>query len=108
MSAAEALPLVERDEHVRRRVMVLAEEICKQTGVSPMRMLGTSRTPNVVRSRHALMAALWQTGCSVSEVGEILGMHHTSVIHGLRSAMGAEQYRAGILARCAPRVRVSP
>ncbi len=101
--------LVEVDEHVRQRVMLLAENICKQTGVSPMRMLGPSRTPSVVRARHALMAALWMSGDSVSEVGAILGMHHTSVAHGLRNAVGAEQYRAGILARCSSsRVRVSP
>lgn len=110
MSAIKLPPLVEADDYVRQRVLSLADEISKQTGVSAERMLGSSRTTSVVRARHALMAALWRTGCSVNEVGAILGMHHTSIMHGLRSAVGPEQYRAGILARCTPRSRgpVSP
>lgn len=100
--------LIDTDENVRQRVMEIAEEIGKQNSVSPLRMLRPERTPSVVKARNELMAALWRTGYSVSEVASILGMDRASILYGLRKSVGPEQYRTAMLARRGARVRVSP
>lgn len=93
------IPLVESDPYIRARVMVLAESIAKQTSISPELQLGRSHLPSIVRARHALMAALWRSGCSTSEVGAILGRDHSTVIMALRKTLGADVYRAELAAR---------
>jgi hypothetical protein len=38
------------------------------------------------------MAALWLSGITIADVGRVMGRDHTSVLHGVRKALGPEAY----------------
>lgn len=48
------------------------------------------------------MLHLWDADFSIAEVAETLGMHHTSVMHGLRRELGRLGYQAAVLIRYTP------
>lgn len=83
----------------RDRILKQAEEISAESGVPVATILGKSHTPSAVRCRHRLMAVLWREGLSIGEVSRSLGMNHTSVMSALRKCVGADEYRAEVVAR---------
>lgn len=56
-----------------------------------------SRKKDIVKARHELMFRLFTEveGCGHSEIGRILNMDHTTVIHGIRNYDGSCNYIIG-------------
>lgn len=86
----------------RERAQHLAARIGAEHDVDPAEILGRRRWARLVVARRKLMLALWDTGMSIGEVAETLGIHHTSVMHGLRQELGPNGYQAAVLARYTP------
>lgn len=87
------------NEVARERARVLAKRISKSYGVTAADILGRRRFAEIVLARHALYAELWHEGYGVAEIGRTLSRDHTTIIHGLRSAMGEAVYEAEIAKR---------
>jgi chromosomal replication initiation ATPase DnaA len=65
----------------------IVERVAQARGVTVRELYGSSRVGRVARARQAAMLALHQTGrYSLSEIGRLLGRHHTSVMHGVKAA----------------------
>lgn len=98
------------DADLEAKIRELAYPITAASGVSLDAMKSRSRRASVVRARHQLMLALWRHGMSTVEVGECLGLDHTTVMSGLRKLLGREQYTRELRERWLerPRLRVSP
>lgn len=96
--------ILRADPFIRVRIDGFAAVISEQTGVAVEAILGRGRTKSVAAARRQLMARLWGAGLSLKEVGLVLGMHHTSVMSGLRKELGAA-YQASVLARYTPSYR---
>ena len=65
---------------------LLFREVCKSLGVTPAQILRGGRWPHLADARHVAMRVLREhLGASYELIAEELGgMHHTSVMHGLR------------------------
>ena len=83
----------------RDRARLLAEAIGAISDVNPEEILGRRRFKAIVVARHQLFVDLWRDGYSIADVGRILGFDHTSVIHGLRSALGDDVYEREVARR---------
>lgn len=70
------------------------------TRVSRARLRSQSRERSIARARWAVMVALRQLGLSLPEIGAALGgRHHTTILHGIRSARAQEYQAAASLLR---------
>lgn len=107
MSWADGLPLAGADPTTAAKVYALAQPIIDEMGVSLERILGRERVARVAAARHMLFVAMWKAGFSISEIGRVLGKDHTTVIAGIRRAMGASEYKASQLDRALSKARAS-
>lgn len=107
MSWSASLPLGHVDDVTASKVCELAAPIVELTGVSLMRIVGTERLGRVVAARHMLFVALWKAGFSLTEIGHLLHKDHTTVLAGLRKAMGPEEYRLAKIDRAILLARAS-
>ena len=60
------------------------EEIATQHGVSVERLMSRSRKRDVVQARWEVFERLSERRWSLPQISRRWGMHHTSVLHGLR------------------------
>jgi chromosomal replication initiation ATPase DnaA len=79
-------------EEQRKGVAEAAETVAATTGVPAKLILGTERIRPIAAARHELMVRLWAEGNSIAQIGRLLERDHTTVIYGLRKAMGREAY----------------
>lgn len=78
---------------LREHINQIVDRVVLETGVKAEALLGRCRTKSVAAARHKLFVALWMDEhMSLTEIGDTLGLHHTTVIHGLRKTLGAEAY----------------
>ncbi len=98
MIALQRGALLDADPFLRERIRGFAAVISKDTGIRVDAILGDRRFPRVVKARNRLMLCLWNARLSLKEIGLVLGMHHTSVMHGLRNELG-DAYQGEILSR---------
>jgi chromosomal replication initiation ATPase DnaA len=89
-------------EKQRAAVAEVAAPIAEETGVPIGLIMGRDRTREVSAARHRLMAALWRQGHSVTWIARVLERDHTTVMSGLRKALGADVYKAEVVARYTP------
>lgn len=68
----------------RDRARLLAEALAEETGIPSSSILGRSRDPEVVPVRHRLWRMLWDAGLSMSALGEVCGVDHTTIRAALR------------------------
>lgn len=61
--------------------------VAKAHGVTTKALLSRKRTALIARARHELMADLWGSGLAFAEVGRLLDMDHTSVMHGVKRVL---------------------
>lgn len=106
--AAHAVALLSRmrtptRENAADRIAALkkrASELARSTpGVTEGEILDGTRTRSVAAARRAIFVALFSEGWSIAEVGRGLGYDHTTVIAGMRKAMGDDAYEAALEAR---------
>jgi chromosomal replication initiation ATPase DnaA len=107
MSWTAALPLAGVDDLTASRIRDLAAPIEADTAVSLARMLGAERTARVAGARHRLFAAMWRAGFSLTEIGQLLGRDHSTVISAIRKTVGAEQYKTAQVDRALARARTA-
>ena len=64
-----------------RGLYPIAKEIAQQHSVTVEEILGTRRTSQFVKARHAIIKLLCvERGMSANFVGQILGLDHTTVL----------------------------
>jgi chromosomal replication initiation ATPase DnaA len=76
----------------RERALNIAKELAAKHHVTAEGILGRSRLQPLPELRHEVMAALWLSGITIADVGRVMGRDHTSVLHGVRKALGPEAY----------------
>lgn len=62
----------------------IVQQVSFRTGVLSMDLMGHTRKPRVVKARHLVMFKAYQNGLTYDFIGEYLGRHHTSVMHGVK------------------------
>ena len=62
----------------------LLDEASRATGYSPSIIKGKSKVPMIVRVRWALFRVLRSTGLSLDQIGNLFGMDHSNVLHGIK------------------------
>ncbi len=65
----------------------IVESVAERHGVSVAGLLSRSRHREFTVARHDLMASLWGSGLAYAEIGRLLGVDHTTVMHGVRRAL---------------------
>lgn len=66
------------------RIDDIMRAVCVKHEVTPAHIKGKWRVLDVVRARHEAMYQLRRLGLSYPRIGQLLGRHHTSVMHGVR------------------------
>jgi chromosomal replication initiation ATPase DnaA len=66
------------------------DRVCREHRVTVEEVYGRRRYPRAVAARRALVLALYEETGNVSEVGRLMGLDHTTVLHHLRAARDAE------------------
>lgn len=79
--------------------------ICERHGVTKNEVLGRGRTAIVASARNELMAQLWRSGVPLAEIGRLLDRDHTTVLAGVRRALGVDEYRRETVMRKVAPVR---
>lgn len=83
------------------RPLVLA--VAAAHRVAPADMLGTGRARQPSRSRQALWVELRALGWSLPEIGAVMNRDHTTVLYGIRAAVGrgyVAQHSAAAMPPC--------
>ena len=65
----------------------MVASVAARHGVTTKALLSRKRTALLAQARHELMADLWGSGLAYIEVGRLLGMHLTSVMHGVKQVL---------------------
>jgi len=61
-------------------------DVARSTGISPMEIVGPVRTGRLVAARHAAWWLLREiSGLSMAMIGRLVGRHHTSILHAIRT-----------------------
>jgi hypothetical protein len=77
-------PLMPAVQLANPRHHALCSRIAAELGQSLQQVVYGGRTPSVVRARFACYYALRQCELSLTEIGDVLGFHHTTVMSGIR------------------------
>lgn len=72
----------------RMKLLTDVQTICQELHVDIELMLSGTRTPSVVRARHACSVKLRSYGLSFPEIAKALGCDHTTVMYAVRRAEG--------------------
>jgi hypothetical protein len=73
---------------------VIIAEVARRMGVPEERLRGRDRTHQVAAARHAAFWALNQAGLHPGRIARLLGLNHSSVVHGLARAQQHPEWRA--------------
>lgn len=65
----------------------MVESVARRHGVPVDDLLGRGRTSEVAAARHDLMACMWGSGLAYSAIARLLGVDHTTVMHGVRRGL---------------------
>lgn len=86
----------------RALAKVVARQVGEEVGLPADEILGRRRYRSLCAARHRVMVELWRRGMSTTEIGEVMDMDHTTIMHGLQRALGHDAYRAETLGRYSP------
>ncbi len=78
-------------------------EVARRMHVPVARLRARDRAPHVVAARYAACWALSRSGLTPARIGRVFGLHHSTVVHGLRRAEQHPEWRALV----APAVELS-
>jgi hypothetical protein len=73
---------------------VIITEVAQRMGVPEARLRARDRSPQVVAARHATFWALQQAGLRPVQIARLLGLNHSTVVHGLARAHQHPEWRA--------------
>lgn len=68
----------------RDSVKRVVDEISEQTGIPSVRIVSTSRNKEVVAARHRAFYELQCAGFSLTQLGRMFKIDHTTALHGIR------------------------
>jgi Bacterial dnaA protein helix-turn-helix len=69
-------------------------EVARRMGVPEERVRARDRTPQVAAARHAAFWALNRAGLNPAQIARLLGLNHSTVVHGLARAEQHPEWRA--------------
>ena len=78
-------------------------EVARRMGVPEERVRARDRSPQVANARHAAFWALNRAGLNPAQIARLLGLNHSTVVHGLARAEQHPEWRALV----APAVELS-
>ena len=78
-------------------------EVARRMGVPEERVRARDRSPQVAAARHAAFWALNRAGLNPAQIARLLGLNHSTVVHGLARAEQHPEWRALV----APAVQLS-
>lgn len=78
-------------------------EVARRMGVPEERVRARDRSPHVAAARHAAFWALNRAGLNPAQIARLLGLNHSTVVHGLARAERHPEWRALV----APAVELS-
>jgi hypothetical protein len=78
-------------------------EVARRMGVPEERIRARDRSPQVAAARHATFWALNRAGMNPAQIARLMGLNHSSVVHGLARAEQHPEWRALV----APAVELS-
>lgn len=78
-------------------------EVARRMGVPEERVRARDRSPQVAAARHAAFWALNRAGLNPAQIARLLGLNHSTVVHGLARAERHPEWRALV----APAVELS-
>ncbi len=78
-------------------------EVARRMGVPEERVRARDRSPQVAAARHAAFWALNRAGLNPAQIARLLGLNHSTVVHGLARAEQHPEWRALV----APAVELS-
>src|SRR5713101_5988842 len=78
-------------------------EVARRMGVPEERVRARDRSPQVAAARHATFWALNRAGMNPAQIARLMGLNHSSVVHGLARAERHPEWRALV----APAVELS-
>jgi len=81
---------------LREHINLIVDRVVLETGVRQEAIFAGGRSPKVVDARWRVWAALWNDGMSLTEIGAVFNMDHTSVGYGLSKLLGRDVYKATI------------
>jgi len=73
---------------------VIIAEVAQRMGVPEERLRAPDRTREVAAARHAAFWALKQAGLNPARIARLLGLNHSTVVHGLARAQQHPEWRA--------------
>ena len=80
--------------HGPRTPDVIIAEVAQRMGVPEARLRARDRTHEVAAARHATFRALNQAGLNPARIARLLGLNHSTVVHGLARAQQHPEWRA--------------
>jgi hypothetical protein len=69
-------------------------EVAQRMGVPEARLRARDRSPQAAAARHAACWALQQAGLTAAQIARLLGLTHSTVVHGLARAQQHPEWRA--------------
>lgn len=82
---------------LKARAQPIIRAVCVDHGLAPALLLGKSRERVVAYARHDLMVRLRALDWSLPEIGYVLKLNHTSVMHGIRAHAARVGVNAGLV-----------
>ena len=73
---------------------VIIAEVAQRMGVPEERLRARDRSHQVAAARHAAFWALNQAGLNPARIARLLGLNHSTVVHGLARAQQHPEWRA--------------
>jgi hypothetical protein len=68
-------------------------EVARRMGVPEERVRARDRSPHVADARHAAFWALNRAGLNPAQIARLLGLNHSTVVHGLARAESHPEWR---------------
>lgn len=75
---------------MKSRAFQLIDEASKSHGVTVAAMIGRERGEKVELARRMVWTSLRSSGMNYSEIGELFGRHHTTIIAGIKATQPAD------------------
>lgn len=76
-----------------RNADAIITEVARRMGVPEERVRARDRAPQITAARHAAFWALNRAGLNPAQIARLLGLNHSTVIHGLTRAEAHPEWR---------------
>ncbi len=74
------------DEHAARMITLeLLAQAADRVGLSIRKVMSDDRSAPYVQARHWAMYEAFHQGCTLPQIGRVLDVDHTTVLHGVKA-----------------------